>query len=889
MPQPLPAPGPGAPGAPASPPSSPYRLPRTIEPLAYRLRLEPDLEAGEFSGSVDIDVRVLEQTDEVVMNAADLKIVDASVLPPAGDPVAVGASCDEALERLVLRLPAPLAKGDATVSISFTGKLDEALRGFYRCTFTDEAGAVRTMAATQMEATDARRTFPCWDEPDRKATFEVTAVVDEGLAVFSNAPVASEQVIQAPDGTAKREVRFAPTMKMSTYLVALVVGELETTEPVDVHGVPVRVAHTPGKAHLTAFALDAARHALEFFTAYFGIEYPGQKLDLVGIPDFAFGAMENLGCVTFREADLLVDAGKASQVELIRVADVVHHEIAHMWFGDLVTMGWWEGIWLNEAFATFMQILASDDYRPEWQSWVSFGLERAAAMAVDSLHTTRPIEYPVGSPAEADGMFDVLTYEKGGSVLRMLEQYLGADVFRDGVRRYLEAHAYGNTVTADLWNALEDASGVPVRAVADSWILQGGHPLVVPDGATLRQEPFSYLAAPPQAASAIGQGWLVPVMARSSGTDAQVERLLLADEVVALPAALAGGPGTGAEESTGPALLNAGGTGVYRVGYPPAQLRALAEHRHRLEPLERLQVLSDGWALVLADRLDLGVFFAVASAFAVDDDEPAVYQVVRSALRLCRRIAGEEELPLVQAAARTLLGPRAAILGWDAQDGEGARVPTLRAWLLDELGTTGATPEVRAEAARRFDADAGGGAPLAPDLVAAVLDVVADQGHRGDYERVLERYRHARHPQDERRHLLALGAFPDVDLCLSSFELALGEARRQDGPLLVRALLANRVGGVAVWEQLKSHWQSVLDHFPDVIHARMLQTVDTMCRDPEVVADVQRFLTEHPLPVGRRSVAQTLEQLEVHARFGRRWRGALAEALQQASGASAGQ
>ncbi|HTX63390.1 MAG TPA: M1 family metallopeptidase, partial [Acidimicrobiales bacterium] len=502
--------------APAGP--DPHRLPRTIEPVSYRLELTPDLEAAAFTGTVEIAVRVLEQTDRILLNAAELDISAASVLPPAGDTVVASTTLEEADERLVLTLPVPLARGDATVRLDFKGTLNDKLRGFYRSTFTDELGRIRTIATTQMESTDARRAFPCWDEPDRKATFEVTLVVDEGLAAYSNSPIVEDQP-DVVDGKRKRRVRFAPTMKMSSYLVAFVVGPLLATQPLDAAGVPVRVVHAPGKEHLTAFALDVARHALEYFPDYFGIAYPGEKLDLVAIPDFAYGAMENLGCVTFRENALLIDPGHASRVELERVADVIHHEIAHMWFGDLVTMGWWEGIWLNEAFATFMEVKATDHYRPGWSRWTSFGMERDAAMSVDGLHTTRPIEYPVRSPDEADGMFDTLTYEKGGSVLRMLEQYLGSDVFRDGVRRYLQSHAYGNTVTGDLWSALEEVSGEPIRAVADSWILQGGHPVVDLGDGVLTQEPFAYLPGPPDGESSIGKRWLVPVLVRPVHAD----------------------------------------------------------------------------------------------------------------------------------------------------------------------------------------------------------------------------------------------------------------------------------------------------------------------------------------------------------------------------------
>ncbi len=858
----------------------PHRLPRDVEPTTYRLELTPDLERARFAGSVEIDIKVHEQTDRLVLNAAELDITAATVAPPAGDVLEAAPSLDEAAERLVLALPAPLAKGDATVRLSFEGILNDKLRGFYRSTFTDGEGRAHTIATTQMESTDARRAFPCWDEPDRKATFEVTLVVDADLAAFSNSPVAEEREVEI-DGVPKRLVRFAPTMKMSSYLVAFVVGPLVSTEPILVDGVPVRVVHVPGREHLTSFALDVARHSLEFFSEYFGIAYPGEKLDLVAIPDFAYGAMENLGCVTFRETALLVDPDHASRAELERVADVIHHEIAHMWFGDLVTMGWWEGIWLNEAFATFMEVLATDDYRPEWKRWTAFGLERDMAMSVDALHATRPIEYPVGSPDEADGMFDTLTYEKGGSVLRMLEQYLGAEVFRDGVRHYIESHAYGNTVTGDLWAALEQVSGEPIREVADSWILQGGHPVVQIAGTTLSQRPFAYLPASPTGESSIGKRWLVPVLVRSldggdgdggdgDGGDGDVSRVLLAEDTAALPAPV----------GSGTQVVNAGGWGVYRVDYRTEHRARLGDQLHSLSELERFNLLSDTWALVLAGRADLRDLLHLAAQLG-DEGGSEPYHVVASALRLCDRVATDGQRPAVGAAARTLLGPRAAAVGWDAGPDEGERTPKLRAVLLETLGTTGATGGVREEALRRFDAWRRGEATIDADIESAVLAVVGDEPRDGDYEAVLERYRHPADPQDERRHLMALGTFADVDLCLRSFHLAMSEVRRQDGPFLVRTLLANRVGGGAVWERVKAEWTRLLDLFPDVVHHSMVATVRALCRDPELADDVSRFLADHPLAVGQRSVVQTLEQLAVNVRFGERMRedGRLAEEL----------
>jgi puromycin-sensitive aminopeptidase len=505
---------PSSPSSPTAAASDAFRLPRTVEPHVYRIEIEPDVGSATFSGTVGIDVTVHETVEQIVLNAAELAVSDVEVRTASGEVIGCTVSFADELEQVIFHPSSALAPGPSTLTCRFTGTLNDKLRGFYRSTFTDDAGATHTIATTQFESVDARRAFPCWDEPDRKAVFEVTLTIDRDVDAFSNSPIVD--VKRVGD---KNVVRFSPTMKMSTYLVAFIVGELEATDTVDVDGVPLRVVFTPGKRHLADFALAIGAFALRFFAEYFDIPYPGEKVDLVAIPDFAAGAMENLGCITFRDTALLIDPSSAARAELERVADVVAHELAHMWFGDLVTMGWWEGIWLNEAFATFMETLCVDAFRPSWDRWVGFAPSREAALAIDGVHATRPIEYPVGPPKEAEGMFDLLTYEKGCAVLRMLEQYIGPEVFRDGVRTYLAAHAYANTVTTDLWDALEEASGEPVRDVMNTFILQGGHPLVSLRGETLEQQPFSYGPVPDGVESAIGQAWNVPVAVRTLPLD----------------------------------------------------------------------------------------------------------------------------------------------------------------------------------------------------------------------------------------------------------------------------------------------------------------------------------------------------------------------------------
>ncbi|HBH75225.1 MAG TPA: peptidase, partial [Acidimicrobiaceae bacterium] len=412
------------------------RLPRLAVPSAYRLELAPSLSAHTFTGTAEIDVEILKPTSHLVLNSIELTIHSASVVINGTTHTAV-TTLDDETERLTLTLDGEVAAGPATVQVAFDGILNDQLHGFYRSTYTADDGTEHTIATTQFQSTDARRCFPCWDEPEYKATFETTLIVDADHLAVTNTSEVAETTLD--DG--RRRIQYAPTMVMSTYLVAFVVGPLEATESIHAGGVPIRVVHRPGQGDRTSFALDVAAAALDWFADYYAIPYPSDKVDLIAIPDFAFGAMENLGCVTFREVLLIIDPADASQPELQRAADVISHELAHMWFGDLVTMQWWEGIWLNEAFATFMETSCSDAYRPDWRVWDTFARARSAAFDVDALASTRPIEFPVVTPQDAEGMFDLLTYEKGASVVRMLEQYLGAEVFRDGVRHYLDTHS----------------------------------------------------------------------------------------------------------------------------------------------------------------------------------------------------------------------------------------------------------------------------------------------------------------------------------------------------------------------------------------------------------------------------------------------------------------
>ena len=851
---------------------SEYRLPRTVIPLHYELTLAPDLQAFTFEGVETVTIEIHESVREIVLNAAELEI--SSVSLRSGDLSIDGTvTLDEQTERATIALASTAEPGEWQLTLAFTGILNDKLAGFYRSTFKDGEGNERVIATTQFESTDARRAFPCWDEPDFKAVFGVTLVVDEGLTAISNGPVERDTPLEQQPG--KRAVTFVDTMRMSTYLVAFVVGPLELTDPVDVDGTPLRVAYIPGKAHLTAFALEAGAHSLRFFTEYFALPYPGDKLDLIALPDFAFGAMENLGCVTFRETALLVDPDSASRLEHERVADVVAHEIAHMWFGDLVTMKWWNGIWLNEAFATFMELLAVDAFRPEWERWVSFSNGRAAAQNTDGMRATRPVEFPVVAPEEAEGMFDVLTYQKGASVVRMLEQYLGAETFRAGIRLYMQKHAYGNTETTDLWDAIEEASGEPVRSTMDSWIFQGGYPVITVDtitdgGIELNQRRFRYLPSPDDGDAR----WQVPVLMRAS-VDGVVgtRKLLLNDASATID--------FGSSKADW-VVINAGGSGFYRTRYSAELLRRLTADLEaaQLSAVERFNLVSDTWAAVWAGLAPVDDFVELARLFG-DETDATVWTAVLSPFSLFERALPADQREGLRTFVRRLAGPAFERLGWTARAGEGEKVPTLRSLLLGTLGTLGADPDIRWRAGELHAEYLRDRTIVDADIVPALVSIASATGGETEYQQFLDRYRDPATPQEEVRYLMALANFPNEALLQRTLDLAAEEVRTQNAPYLINAALANREHGDTAWRWLTHRWSDLLGRFPDNSHSRMLESIATL--SPELAGDVRSFITDHPVKAGQRTVDQALERLDVNAAFRRRESGRLAQVFTEES------
>ena len=828
----------------------PFRLPGGVEPTRYDVRLRPDLDDASFTGTVTIDLTVVTATRTLVLNAAELEIVSCAV---------DGADASWELlvdtERLVVTTASEIAAGPSRLTIEFVGVLNDMLRGFYRSTHVDDDGVEHVIATTQMQATDCRRAFPCWDEPEFKAVFAIELDIADGLTAISNGP---EIERSSTDG--RSVIRFADTMKMSSYLVAFVVGRLETTETVDVDGIPLRVVHVPGKGHLTALGLDVGAFCLRWFQDYYGIAYPGDKVDLVALPDFAAGAMENLGCITFRESLLLIDPATSTQFERQLVVDVVAHELAHMWFGDLVTMRWWNGIWLNEAFATFMEVAACEAYRPDWERWTSFGVERTLAFDTDSLDTTRSVEFDVRSPADADGMFDVLTYQKGGSLLRMLEQYLGAEEFRTGVSHYLSAHSYSNTETNDLWDAIEETSGEPVRRIMDSWIWQPGYPIVHAsivddDGvASLRlaQRRFRFDHRSPTADTT--SVWAIPVHVRNGGATTTV---LLDGAETTTPLRLA--------DPDGSVVVNAGGSGYFRVDYDD-------ELRSRLDPdtlaemstLERYDLVDDAWAATVAGDLSAADLLGFLEAFEGERDH-AVWQAIVIALRgLSRLLDDGPAFEAFRSRVRTLAAPALADLG-EPSAGESDLTAKLRGLLVGAVGVLGGDIGIQARCRELFDDAAKDPTSVDPELTAAATSVVAATGDADTYARLRDGFLHGATPQDQLRQLYALAEFDDEALLLDTCEFALtGAVKTQNAPFLLRLAIANRRHGAAAWAFVRDHWDEANRRFPSNTIGRMIDTV-RLLNTPELVDETASFFADHPIEQAAKTLDQVLERQRVNA------------------------
>ncbi|MDB6020544.1 MAG: pepN, partial [Pedosphaera sp.] len=686
---------------------TPGQLPKTVVPHHYALRLEPDFEKFTTRGSVLIDIEVRKPVKEILLNALEIKFTKATLLGQRE--IALKVKINDDKQSVRLKLPHELAPGNYQLALEFAGQIGEQAQGLFYVKYSTPSGK-KVMLGTQMEPTDARRMFPCWDEPVFRATFDLTVSLPEKLSAISNMP--AERETRLADG--QKEIKFARTPPMASYLVLLVAGEFSELRD-EVDGVKIRVVTTEGKQEQGRYALEATKKLLAYYDDYFGIIYPLPKLDQIAIPGGFNGAMENWGGITYNESVLLFDPKTSSQQTQRDVFVTVAHEMAHQWFGDLVTTAWWDNLWLNEGFATWMETKVTDHFNPEWEMWLTASSEKSAVMSSDAHRPTHAIQQPVRNESEADDAFDGITYQKGGAFLRMLEDYLGEAVFRQGIHNYLSAHLYSSATTADLWVALEQVSGKPIRAISAGWTQQPGVPVVqletlCTDGklaVSLKQE---RLTVPHSEAGQMQ--WKIPVTLLDAAHSNQVTQLLLKDK---------------SASQTFPdcaAILkaNAGDMGYYRVQYAPPVFEKLRLAVHGLPVADRLNLLNDSWAMVEAGRDAATNYLALAESLR-DEKTAALWDEILGTLNLIDDL--EQKQPghaAFQKYACRLLQPQFQRLGWERISNEPVNDALLRTKIIAASGHFG-DQAVIAEAKARFANFLAQPGTLSPDLRPAVLNI----------------------------------------------------------------------------------------------------------------------------------------------------------------------
>lgn len=844
------------------------RLPDNVAPQSYDIHLSPDLETGKFSGVETVTFKITEpgttEPKTVLMHANDLKIEEALLIDsPSAVPAKINMLPADQMVSFVF--PATVAAGEHHLKIKFTGKLNEKLVGFYRSTFKDSHGTSQTLAVTQFEPTDARRMFPCFDEPQLKARFKLHVRTKNEFAAISNAALEKT----TPDGKTMKIVDFAETSPMSTYLVALIVGPLESTEPIVVDGVPVRSWSVPGKAALGLYARDEAVKLLPIYNNYFKIPYPWKKLDLIAIPDFEAGAMENPAAITFRQTMLLVDPKSSASHSRRSVTSVLAHEMAHMWFGDLVTMKWWDDLWLNEAFATFMSIKAVDLLHPDWQFWKDYAETRLAALSTDALHSTRAIHSEVLNPEQAHEMFDVITYEKGSSVLRMLERYVREDLFQEGIHQYLEKHSFANATTADLWSAIAVVSGKPVQDIMQGWVHQPGYPLVtVEQGQTKDTAQFSQARFFADASRKNGDGiWQIPIGLRVLKGVAQTKGQSEPDTTVLLTS---GHVESAMPSFQAPYVANAGGVGYFRVRYPQSLFTTIAgQATTALDPSERLGFLGDAWALANNGTLPVEDYLNLLTQLRGQTDE-LVWGTIIEQLNELDHFVSDAARPAYQRMVRAELSPLKDKLGWQTRESDTQQVRILRGWMLSTLGTVGQDQSVIAKARQLFNQGLKLGKPFDRELSDPVTDIVAYNGGPSEYAEFLKLRATAKTPDAEIRNLFALPNFRQPALTQRTMAMAIdGTVKTQDAPRLLGNLLASRESNQQAWQFIKKNWVRIRAFYPEemvphvVAHASSFHT-------PEMVQELQTFFASHPVPSGESSIARMLERTKINTSFSQR-------------------
>ncbi len=834
--------------------STPGKLPKNVVPEQYAIRITPDIGKRTFAGTETIELDARESVKQLVLNAVEIKISKAAI-----DGKAIPASAIKLdAKNETLTLSADLAAGKHQVELEFTGKINQAGIGLYYAPYQEQgSGAKKTMLGTQFEATDARRMFPCWDEPSFRARFQLTAVVPENFTAVSNMPMEKETKVAGG-----KEIRFVATPPMASYLNVFCAGELDAIQAKKgevTHG----VVATKGKAEMGRYALESSQQILDYFNDYFGQPFPLPKLDHIAVPGGFGGAMENWGGITYYESRLLFDPEKSSAQTKQDIYEVIAHETAHMWFGDLVTMAWWDNLWLNEGFASWMGTKVTARFNPDWEVWLSkttprdptrrHGIGKEAAMEGDARSTTHPIQQPIATEAEASSAFDDITYRKGQSFLRMLESFLGEDVFRDGIRRYMAAHKFSNTTTADLWNALAEASGKPVVDIAAAWTQQPGFPIVkvardASGKITLTQERFTvhFDKAPPLE-------WKIPLTYQVPGEPAA--GLLMSSKSVELP-------NISADRAI---KFNVEGAGNYRVQYDDVSWKLLLAELPKLSVPDRVNLLSDAWALVQANRAPLSLYLGLLEKLPTKTELAEREQIMHVFDFTNRLLAAEPSREKFQKYARSILRPSFDEVGWEPKGGEPGKIALLRASLIKALGDLN-DKEIVAGCRDRFQKYLADPKSLAPDLRPSVLATVGRYGDEATWNKLHELGLKTTSIEEKQYYYDALAAAIDPKLAARTLEISLSE----ELPTSRATYLVGKVGRQSdhpevAWNFAKAHMKQLLTKTDALGANSYASSLFNLFSDSARIAELERYAKSDLPPTATKDVEKAIDEVGFRA------------------------
>jgi tricorn protease interacting factor F2/3 len=816
---------------------------KAVFPINYELEFEPDFDKFKFKGKEKILIQA-KSTRQIVLNSAELKIKDCHIILNKKT-IQPKIRLDAKNEELILSLPEKIS-GKAVLLIDFVGTLNDKLVGFYRSKY-EYKGKEKLLATTQFEAADARRTFPCWDEPKAKATFDVTLIVDSNLTAISNMPLTSKKKIGK-----KTAFKFARSPIMSTYLLYLGVGEFEFLEG-RLGKTQIRIITTKGKKMLGKVSLEFTKQFLSYFEDYFQIKYPLPKLDMIAIPDFASGAMENWGAITFRETVLLYDPKTSSTETKQHIAEVISHEIAHQWFGNLVTMKWWNDLWLNESFATFMATKAVDKFYPEWDFWDQFLIsEMTGGLSLDSLKTSHPIDVKVKSPSDVRQIFDEISYNKGGCVLMMLEDFLGAKNFRVGLHNYLLKHKYNNTKGEDLWNSLASVSRKPVRQMMNNWVSQVGYPLIeaTVSDSKIKLEQKRFLL---ENGKSKNENWIIPVTVKTG--DKLVSKLMT--KPISIPM-----DGRWFK-------INSGQKGFYRVKYNDQTLEQLGElvQDKTLSNVDRWSLQHDLFALCISNQISLKKYLEFIKFYTEEDDYLVLADIVSGLNFIYGLLSKEEFGDEIKEFNKEFFRRIFERLGWESRNGEKSTDALLRSTVISSLGKLG-DDEILDDAQKRFSSFLKSNS-LNPDLRSTVYSLVAWNGDKETYQLLRKMYKKAPSQEEKIRFLGALSNFKDTKLLSQSLQFTLSkEVRSQNLFVPISKMAANPFGKELIWPWIKKNWKKIVARF-GVGNPLLNRIIGTMTIESNIKKEqeVKNFFTKHKTSGTEMKIAQTLERIRINSNF----------------------